>query len=71
MEEHCYLAIKHFVIHGTKGMPEKQDCPLITITKKNSENKTGFATFSWLVSSRPCSLSIKQEEQCSLMKQRN
>lgn len=71
MEERRYLVIKHVIIHGTRGMPARQDCPLIRITKKDSGNKPGFAMFSLLVSSRPCSLSIKQEEQCSLVKQRN
>lgn len=71
MEEHHYLVIKHVVIHGTRGMPARQDCPLIKITKKDSENKPGFAMVSLLASSRPCSLSVKHEEQCSLVKQRN
>lgn len=71
MEEHHYLVIKRVVIHNTRGMPARQDCPLTRITLKDSENKLGFAMVSLLVSSKPCSLSIKQEEQCSLVKQRN
>jgi len=68
--EHQHLVIKQAVRHSTRVMPVRKDCPLTRITEK-TENKLGFAMVFLIVSSRPCSMSIKQEEQCSLVKQRS
>lgn len=69
-EEHQYLVIKQAVMHSTRVMPVRKHCPLTRIIKK-TENKLGFAVVFLIVSSRPCYLPIKQEEQCSLVKQRS
>lgn len=71
MEEQHYLVINQVVMHGTREMPTRKDCPLTRIIEKTSENKPHFAMVSLIVSSRPYSLSIKQKEQCSLVKQRS
>lgn len=42
MEEQHYLVIKHIVIHNTRGMPARQDCPLIRIKKKGFRKQTRF-----------------------------
>lgn len=67
MEEHHYLVIKHIVIHDTRGMPARQDCPLIRIKKKIQKTNEVLLRFS-CETSRLYSLPIKQEEQCSLVR---